>query len=130
MNSVSADVDTLKGMRVLVVEDSFLIAWSLRRILTELGCRVVGPVSTVAQAMRLIEERGCDAAILDVNLGTETSLPIAETLSARSTPFFFVTGYASPALSAHEFQAQRRLRKPLTEATLRNAMLEDFIRER
>ncbi len=130
MSSSAANEAVLKGMRVLVVEDSFLIASSLRQILTELGCRVVGPVATVAQAMRLIEERGCDAAILDVNLGAETSLPIAETLEARSTPFFFVTGYSSPALSGLEFKSQRRLRKPLTETTLRNAMLEDFIRER
>lgn len=129
MTSSTASSD-LKGMRVLVVEDSFLIAWSMRRILTELGCRVVGPVATVAQALRLIDERGCDAAILDVNLGTETSIPVAKTLLARATPFFFVTGYASPALAAIEFKSRRRLRKPLTESVLRDAMIEDFVHER
>lgn len=116
-------------MRVLVVEDSYLIACSLRRILSDLGCRVVGPAASVEQALRVIERDGCDAAILDINLGKETSLPIAEILLERSTPFFFVTGYTSPALAGIEFKSRRRLRKPLTESALRNAMLEDFVRE-
>ena len=125
----STESDVLHGMRVLVVEDSYLIAYSVRRILVELGCTVVGPVSTVTEARRLIETDQCDAAILDINLGAESSVPLAEMLSQRHTPFFFVTGYSSPALPLVEFNAYRRLRKPLTAASLRAAMVEDFVRK-
>jgi CheY-like chemotaxis protein len=125
----TTESEELHGMRVLVVEDSYLIAYSVRRILVELGCTVIGPVSTVAEARRLIETDQCDAAILDINLGAESSVPLAEMLNRRHTPFFFVTGYSSPALPLLEFQAYRRLRKPLTAVSLRTAMLEDFVRK-
>jgi CheY-like chemotaxis protein len=115
-------------MRVLVVEDSYLIAYSVVQMLTDFGCTVVGPVSTAKDAIRLIETAGCDAAILDVNLGAESSLPIAEKLSERHTPFLFVTGYSSPALAQIEFSERRRLRKPLSAPVLHQAMVEDFIR--
>lgn len=128
MNSVTASVDTLKGLRVLVVEDSYVIAYSVVQMLADFGCQVVGPVSTAKEALRLIETIGCDAAILDINLGTESSLSVAEELSQRHTPFFFVTGYSSPALAHIEFNDCRRLRKPLSAADLHKAMVEDFIR--
>jgi len=119
-------VEALKGLRVLVVEDSFLIAWSLRKMLSDLGCEVIGPASSVDGAMRLIEEGQCDAGILDINLGTETSVSIAATLTEKGTPFLFVTGYSSPAMMEVKFQNCRRLRKPLTESALREAILEEF----
>ena len=111
MTSTTASDLGLQGMRVLIVEDSYLIAWSLRRMLSDLGCSVVGPAATVDQAIEMIEGDGCDAAILDVNLGAETSLPVAESLSSRGLPFFFVTGYSSPQLASIEFKSRRRLRK-------------------
>jgi DNA-binding response OmpR family regulator len=128
MTSATDPVSVLKGLRILVVEDSFLIAHSLTKMLRELGCLVVGPAPSVAAAREAMSG-GCDAAILDVNLGAETSIPIAQDLAAQGTPFIFVTGYSSPVAAAVEFKLHRRLRKPLTTETLRDAMLSDFIRE-
>lgn len=128
MTSTTEREISLKGLRVLIVEDSFLIAWSLRRMLTDLGCRVIGPVASVSQALPLLEAGECDAAILDVNLGAETSVPVAEALVRKGTPFFFVTGYSSPALQQIEFKSYRRLRKPVNERALRAAMIEDFVK--
>ncbi|MGE3109073.1 MAG: response regulator [Phycisphaerales bacterium] len=112
------------GRRVLVVEDSFMIAWSLRQMLTDLGCTVLGPVGDVATAMELIHAGNCDAAILDVNLDGQTSMPIAEALAAKGCPFLFVTGYSSPMLVEPRFQDRARLRKPVTESNLHRALLE------
>jgi len=81
--------------RVLVVEDDALIALDIARQLTDAGLQVVGPAISVAKARRLIEETGCDVAVLDVNLGNETSEPIARDLRARGTPFVVLSGYAS-----------------------------------
>jgi len=41
---------------VLVVEDEFLIAMDLKLMLEERGWRVIGPVATVQDALRLLEE--------------------------------------------------------------------------
>lgn len=55
--------------------------------LSDAGCDVIGPASTVAQALALIAEGGCDAAVLDANLGVETAEPIARQLIKSGTPF-------------------------------------------
>ena len=82
--------------RVLVVEDDAMIALDIARELTDAGLEVVGPAISVAKALRLIGDYGCDAAVLDVNLGNnETSEPVARELRARSTPFVVLSGYSS-----------------------------------
>jgi DNA-binding response OmpR family regulator len=81
--------------RVLVVEDDALLALDIARQLTDAGLEVVGPASSVAKALRLIGEAGCDVAILDVNLGNETAEPVARELRARGTQFVVVSGYSS-----------------------------------
>ena len=89
------------GRHVLVVEDEFLPAEGLARTLRQLGARVIGPVSSVREALKLIQHYPqLDGAVLDVYLRVETSLPIADMLAAREIPFIFVTPYGVPALAA------------------------------
>jgi DNA-binding response OmpR family regulator len=80
--------------RVLVVEDEALVAMEIGAALSEAGWEVAGPASTVAQALALIAQTGCDAAVLDSNLGTETAEPIAIELIRAGTPFVTVSGYS------------------------------------
>jgi CheY-like chemotaxis protein len=80
--------------RVLVVEDESLVAILVEDLVADLGCVVVGPVSTAAQAKALAETGDIDIALLDINLGRgETSFEAAEILRGRGVPFAFVTGY-------------------------------------
>jgi DNA-binding response OmpR family regulator len=65
---------------VLVVEDEFIIAMDLKFTLEEHGWRVIGPVATVAGALRLLDVERPTAALLDVNLGSELVTPVAEAL--------------------------------------------------
>ena len=81
--------------RILVVEDEPLVALELTQSLREAGFAVMGPARSVGQAMQLLEAGGCDAAVLDINLGEETSEPIARELIRTNTPFFTVSGYAA-----------------------------------
>lgn len=117
----------LDGLRVLVVEDSFLVAASLKRILIDLGCTVVGPAPTVRDASRLITDEHFDAAILDINLGKETAEPIAELLNARHVPFIFVTGYTSPK-QIQGYDNRTRLMKPIDRRMLQATMIREFKR--
>jgi CheY-like chemotaxis protein len=112
----------LTGKRVLLVEDSFLVASSIVQMLEDLGCRVVGPFATVSDAMGAVTAGSFDAGVLDVNLGNETSEPVAEGLLRRGVPFFFVTGYLSPALINPKFAGFTRVHKPLTTAMLEDAL--------
>ena len=84
----------LRGCRVLLVEDEYLIAMEMQRWLSQEGVEVVGPVPSVEQALDLIQDEGpLDAALLDLNLGEgETAYPIADRLAALGVPFLFATG--------------------------------------
>jgi DNA-binding response OmpR family regulator len=84
-----------RSLRILVVEDDYLVAEDLAQALTAAGVEVVGPVPSVEQAMRLIAEHGprLDAAVLDVNLGRHTVFPVADRLTTEGVPFVFATGY-------------------------------------
>lgn len=113
------------GLRILVVEDSFLVAASLKRILIDLGCNVVGPAPTVRDASALIDLSPIDAAILDINLGKETAEPVARILQQRGIPFFFVTGYTSPK-QIQGYREHTRLMKPIDRNMLQAAMLREF----
>jgi DNA-binding response OmpR family regulator len=84
--------------RVLVVEDEFFIALDIGQQLAEAGFEVVGPAPSVAKALRLVAEPGCDAAILDINLGGETSEPVAQKLRESDTPFIVLSGYSTDSL--------------------------------
>jgi DNA-binding response OmpR family regulator len=80
--------------RVLIVDDEPILALDLAEEVERAGYTVVGPVASVAAALRLIDEVGCDVGILDVNLGKEDSGPIAAVLREKDIPFVIVSGYA------------------------------------
>ncbi len=85
---------SLRGRRVLIVEDDYLIAEDLREQLLSCGAVVLGPVACVADALALLEDGAVpDMAILDIGLGGGKVYPVADALRSRSIPFVFVTGY-------------------------------------
>jgi CheY-like chemotaxis protein len=97
--------------RILIVEDETLIAMMLEEWVVELGHVAVGPASSVAQALALLEQTPCDAAIIDYNLRGETAEPISDTLKAKNVPFAFASG--DHFMEREErFRAQPMLSKP------------------
>ena len=103
--------------RVLVVEDEPEVAHEIARILSEGGFRAVGPAGNVAQALELLRTDRCDAAVLDVHLGKETSEAIALELMQLHTPFVTVSD-TSRAQSPAAFADAPALAKPVRPDTL------------
>ncbi len=121
--------ETLAGIRVLVVEDSFLIAEHVSDLLTQHGAEVVGPVGRLAPGLKLVEEgTPVDGAVLDVNLDGEFCFPIAAALARRDVPFVFLTGYDDGDIIPGDFAGTKRLGKPLDEAQLVRTIAADFAR--
>jgi CheY-like chemotaxis protein len=104
--------------RILVVEDNFVLAESMRFALEELGCTVVGPAPTTSLALELLAHGTVDAAVLDIDLRGSSSAAVAEELARRGTPFVFLTGYESAALLPERFHSQTRLSKPVDPEVL------------
>jgi two-component sensor histidine kinase/CheY-like chemotaxis protein len=78
---------------VLIVEDDAVLALELAEDLQAAGFDIIGPAASIAQAVDLLQQREPAFAILDVNLGGETSEPIAQRLQEKNIPFVSVSGY-------------------------------------
>jgi two-component sensor histidine kinase/CheY-like chemotaxis protein len=83
---------------VLIVEDEGLVAADMAFLLKDEGYGVLGPVGSVKAALALLDKKSCDGAVLDVNLGRETSEPIAAKLTEQGTPFIVLSGYSAHQL--------------------------------
>ncbi len=111
--------------RILVVEDEAVVAVEITRVLTEAGFDIVGPARGVSTAMELLKRGGCHAAVLDINLGSETSEAIATALKASTTPFVALSGYARneyPPVFADAPALMKPLRPQLLVAELRKCI--------
>ena len=106
-----------QSIRILIVEDEWLIAEDHAAIVRGDGHEVVGPVPSVNAAVACVENGELDAALLDVQLNDETSFPIADLLLARAIPFAFLTGHSGSDLPAR-FLAVPTLPKPAIHADL------------
>jgi light-regulated signal transduction histidine kinase (bacteriophytochrome)/CheY-like chemotaxis protein len=98
--------------RMLVLEDNMIIALDLEDMLTRLGVKQVTVASSVAQALEALAEEPPPFAILDVNLGLETSFPVADALQAAGVPFAFGTGFGDSAAFPDRFRDVPVLQKP------------------
>lgn len=107
---------------VLLVEDSLIIAMDAEDILTRLGARRVVTAGTLAQAREEIRREAFEAAVLDVNLGAETSLPLADDLSAADVPFLFATGYGEQLKLPPQHGGALVTQKPYTLASISRAI--------
>ncbi|MFC6050842.1 response regulator, partial [Methylobacterium hispanicum] len=106
---------------VLLVEDNMIIALEGEEMLLGLGARAVETAASVRDALRIVETRDPDFALLDMNLGTETSLPVAERLRERGTPFAFATGYGEQLRLPDGLRHVPVVRKPYDAQALRRA---------
>ena len=111
----------LRGLRVLVVEDEFLVAMDIEAMLRELGCEVMGPTGDLEEALRIAREETPDLALLDVNIGGEPVTAVAEALLARAVPIVFCTGYQVENWCSR-YPAAPTLMKPFQAADLRSAL--------
>jgi DNA-binding response OmpR family regulator len=109
--------------RVLIVEDEFLLGFSLLEDLTAAGAEVVGPISTVDEALQIATSESFDLAVLDINVRGEMSFGVADALLARNVPLVFLTGYDADVIPKR-LQWLPRLGKPYDPKALAAALME------
>jgi two-component system nitrate/nitrite response regulator NarL len=73
------------GLSCLIVDDSEEFLASASRLLESQGIRVVGVASAGAEAMRLAKSLAPDVALIDIELGDEDGIDLAERL-AKTDP--------------------------------------------
>jgi DNA-binding response OmpR family regulator len=115
----SADSEIIAGARILVVEDEFLIALELERILKEAGAREVVLASQAVEALAaLSKDEPLDMAVLDVRLGAESGEPVARALRERGIAFVIATGAANGSAAWEGFGDVPVVEKPFDADTL------------
>jgi DNA-binding NtrC family response regulator len=106
----------LAGRKVLVVEDEMLVAIDYCERLVEAGAEIVGPFTSVGQAMECIDTSDFDVAILDYALADQTSDPLQTALERRDIPFVVISGY--PRVLVRRDARQTVLAKPISPDAL------------
>ncbi|WP_417669715.1 HWE histidine kinase domain-containing protein [Roseibium sp.] len=125
--SAGAEIDGPKlphDSSVLLVEDNVIIALDAEDMLHSLGFADVRVQNRVADGLAALEETSFGLAVLDINLGEETSLPIADRLSELGTPFIFASGYGDTGGLPERFQDCIVLTKPYTLENLEACVTE------
>jgi light-regulated signal transduction histidine kinase (bacteriophytochrome)/CheY-like chemotaxis protein len=106
----------------LIVEDNVIIAMEAEDVLRGFGftdCRIAGSVNA---ALGILEGSDVSFAMLDVNLGKDTSEAVAHELEARAIPFIFASGYGERSLQSGAFKSVPVVTKPYGERDVRSAI--------
>lgn len=112
----------LSGLRILVVEDLYLIASEIEAELRKLGATVVGPARSLSAVHGILASHEIDLAVLDVNLAGDMVFPLAQDFARTGKPFLFLTGYGDWAMPA-EWRRWPRLCKPVDGRDLRDGLV-------
>ncbi len=111
---------SLTGRVVLLVEDSVIIALDLEDLLKSRGAAEVLSVATIGAGREILAHALPDVALLDINLGAETSIPLADDLQDRRIPYLFLSGYGVEVDLTDRHRGAPRIGKPID----RDALLE------
>jgi len=114
----------LAGKSGLIVEDNMIISLDAEQMLVDNGASQVFTAMNVSEALKIVESETIDVALLDVNLGSETSFALIEPLKAKNIPFVFVTGYGEKLDLPPEAGARAEaIKKPFAPDQLLAALL-------
>lgn len=117
---------------VLIVDDHVPAALDLQRMLQNHGAAAVEVEGTVTAALERIAHSPPDVAVLDIDLGEETSIEIADELARRDIPFIFAGSRGDAAMLPHVHQDVPVVAKPYVDddvtQLLKDALLPYLIR--
>jgi DNA-binding NtrC family response regulator len=99
---------------VLLVEDNMLIALDTEDALLDAGVQNVRIAATADAALGELNRELPDFAVLDFNLGGETSECVAAALVAAGVPFCYATGYGDAIVSQATQPPCGVLKKPFS----------------
>ncbi len=113
----------LAGLRILIVEDEFLIAMDVEQTCLEQGAAEVTIMRAVGEVNEALEQgRRYDVAILDLTVSGESTLDLAGGLKGAGIPFIFATGYPDNPQIAQAYPDAIVVAKPFMSSALVDAL--------
>ena len=107
----------VQDLRVLVVEDEYLVAERIKEIVESTGAEVLGPVPTLAGALDYVAGEAIDVALVDMYLRDNFADELIEQLVARDIPYVIVSGIMHMP-NNHELLAAGRIDKPVVASEI------------
>ncbi|TPI09812.1 response regulator [Mesorhizobium sp. B4-1-3] len=102
----------LDGLRILVLEDEFLIAMDVEQLCRDHGAAEVTIAREVAELEGQALPARFDAAVVDLMLGGDSTLDFAARLRREGIPFVFASGYSDSDEVKEAFPDIRLVTKP------------------
>lgn len=116
------DHASLRGKRVLIVEDDDCLYHALRDSLQDAGCETFGSCERVCDPLDTVPASRLDAALVDADaLNSRRVAYLAQQLGDRAIPIVWITARRSAELT-RDGQSHEPLRKPFTEQELLDGM--------
>lgn len=109
--------------RVFIAEDEAMISITLGHMLEDLGCDMVGPATSLEEAVAMTRAGEIDCALVNGDLRNEPTFALADLLDEMRVPFALCTGYGDAAIR----EADKRgpvLRKPFAQPDLARVLAE------
>jgi len=103
---------------IMIVEDDPFIAMDLEDTFEAEGYIILGPFADVESGLEFLKNDVPDFAMLDYNLGRETSIPLARTLQKQGIPYVFLSGQAEQVVMSHDILARPVIAKPFVPEQL------------
>lgn len=107
----------LRSMRILIVEDEYLLASELKHMLSDAGAEVIGMTPDCGKAVALAESCRPDCVISDINLSGDMAYPFARWAMEAGFPLLFVSGYGRASMPP-DLASVALVRKPVDEGQL------------
>jgi DNA-binding response OmpR family regulator len=117
---IVSDKQAKKLPRVLIIEDTVLIAMLLEELVRECGCEVAELAFDLESARRAVARHDYDAVLLDIGLDAGKSFDLADVLLERGVPFAFITAYHNIFEPRH--QKVPIVSKPFSTTSLMNTV--------
>lgn len=102
---------SLADLKVMIVEDDYILAMDTEVALGDAGAEVVGPFPSEDLAIDAIQRETLDAAVIDLNLGFGPTFVVVEELQRSGIPFVILTGYTEAL--PNELMHLHRMTKPV-----------------
>jgi DNA-binding response OmpR family regulator len=117
----------LSDLRILIVEDEYMLATELAGAIQGAGGEVAAMVASLDDAEQATNQR-LDGAILDIQIGDKKSFDLARRMKAFRIPVMFTTGY-DQAIVPEELMNVPCLSKPLSLSEVVRRAAQTFVRK-
>ncbi len=119
----------LRDKAILIIQDNVLLALDLSNAIGDFGGRAIGPATSTAEALRLLETEEIAAAVLDCQIADEDVSQIVMCLAERGTPVVITTITAPPPVIAALLPDAPILRAPIQPKMALGYLMQEVARK-